>query len=210
MGCFGASLADASNFCIACHQTCEGADEDSSVAVAITSLNGFPPITGIEAYKIKTKTAASTRSLFDRADDHLLVDCGSLLFRQTPLGDILYPDTEAFTSFGLVRTRYDATVEATATDHVDLVDGGLFSSVCSSVEGPLRAGFGVVVGALYSVSLYWVITMCATLLLLASPQAQLEVSLCPAYMAVARRACARAGQMTQTRIQLFSLSLLTG
>ena len=68
--------------------------------VSVSALNGFPPITGLEVWKVLKKTAAAGISLFDSPDDRIVVACGSKLFQQSPSGVMIYPGPEAFSSAG--------------------------------------------------------------------------------------------------------------
>ena len=71
------------------------------VKLVVSSRQGFPPISGLEAWQITSKAAFVGMTLLDRPDDRVVVACGSKVFQQTPAGEILYPGPLVFSSAGL-------------------------------------------------------------------------------------------------------------
>ena len=131
--------------------------------IVVSSLNGFPPISGMEVSQIQAKSGAVGMTLLDRADNHIVVACGSKVFQQSPGGEILYPGPEAFTSAGLTLTRLTATITPADPALADLVAGGAFQEVCTaSAAGAITATFNVKKGEEYTVIPYFAETSCAS------------------------------------------------
>ena len=130
--------------------------------IVVSSLNGFPPISGMEVSQIKAKSGAVGMTLLDRADDHIVVACGSKVFQQSPGGEILYPGPEAFTSAGLTLTRIAATITPADPALADLVAGGAFREMCTTAAGgSITATFNVRKGQEYTIIPYFAEPMCA-------------------------------------------------
>eukprot|EP00892_Ulva_mutabilis_P000625 jgi/Ulvmu1/10563/UM065_0017.1 len=124
--------------------------------IVVSSLNGFPPISGMEVSQVRTKSGATGMTLLDRADDHIVVACGSKVFQQSPGGEILYPGPEAFTSAGLTLTRITTSITPAAPALADLVAGGAFRDVCTAAAGgAITATFHVQSGEEYTVTPYF-------------------------------------------------------
>ena len=132
--------------------------------IVVSSLNGFPPISGMEVSQITAKSGAIGMTLLDRADDHIVVACGSKIFQQSPGGEILYPGPEAFTSAGLTLTRIATTISPADPALGDLVAGGAFREVCTAAAGgAITATFNVQKGKHYTITPYFAETSCAPL-----------------------------------------------
>lgn len=133
----------------------------------MSSLNGFPPISGLEAWQITSKSAFVGMTLLDRPDDRIVVSCASKVFRQTPAGEILYPGPQAFTSAGLQIRAAAGTVTPDHSDLNDLVEGGAFSGMCTTAAGEtITATFNVQERQPYTISFFWAESQCAASLVL--------------------------------------------
>lgn len=75
--------------------------------LSVSALNGFPPISGVEVWKVLKKAAAAGITLLDSPDDNIVVACGSKSFLQSPSGIVIYPGPEAFTSAGALLLTTD-------------------------------------------------------------------------------------------------------
>lgn len=125
--------------------------------LVVSSRNGFPPISGLEAWQITAKSASVGMTLLDRPDDRIVVACASKVFKQTPKGEILYPGPQAFTSAGLQMKAISGSVAPENTDLQDLVQGGAFLGACQKAEGQtITATFSVEQGQPYTISFFWV------------------------------------------------------
>eukprot|EP00892_Ulva_mutabilis_P000623 jgi/Ulvmu1/10561/UM065_0015.1 len=128
----------------------------AGMQIVVSSLNGFPPISGMEVSQIKSKSGATGMTLLDRADNHIVVACGSKVFQQSPGGEILYPGPEAFTSAGLTLTRIATTITPADPMLEDLVAGGAFRELCTAAAGEvITATFNVQNGQEYTVTPYF-------------------------------------------------------
>ena len=129
--------------------------------MTVAALHGFPPVSGLEVHQVQAKAAREPHSILDRADGRIVVDCGSLVYHQTAKGEVLYPDTSAFTAAGLVRKTVQGEVAAGAPEHAGLVGAGAFATACQAPAGPIVATFGTQPGKPYKVTLYWAEFECA-------------------------------------------------
>lgn len=130
--------------------------------LVVSSVNGFPPISGLEAWQITAKSAFVGMTLLDRPDDRIVVACGSKVFQQTPAGEILYPGPLVFTSAGLTISAVTGSVKPDNADLDDLVVGGAFTAACTVAEGEsITATFNVETGQSYMISFFWVEPQCA-------------------------------------------------
>lgn len=134
----------------------------NGVKLVVTSRNGFPPISGLEAWQITVKSAFVGMTLLDRPDNRIVVACGSKVFQQTPAGEILYPGPQVFTSAGLKLSTVAGPITPDNTDLDDLVQGGGFSGVCTAAAGQyITATFNVQQGEPYMISFFWAESQCA-------------------------------------------------
>jgi hypothetical protein len=129
--------------------------------LTITALNGDPPLSGLELYKTTTQRTDRLTPLLGHSNNRIVVDCGSLTFRTSPMGDVLYPDTEAVTAAGLSRSPVTVPAVAGQPAAQDLVDAGAFLTECTSLGGAIVATFGVIAGQRYDITLFWMEAMCA-------------------------------------------------
>lgn len=147
--------------------------------VVVSALNGFPPLSGVEVWQLAAKAAAAGMHLLDRKDDRLVVACGAKGFRQSPRGEVLYPGPEAFTSAGLTLSAVGTTITPAEPALEDLVDGGLFKSVCTAPAGSgITATFNVQQAQDYSVLIYWAETACVPKLRAAARRLHCAACLC--------------------------------
>jgi hypothetical protein len=140
----------------------EARSSPNGLQVSVSSLNGFPPISGVEVWHLHTKDAFAGLHLLDSADNHLVVARASKHFRQTPTGEVLYPGPDAFSSAGLTMSPAGAQVTPSEPSLGDLVAGGLFSTQCTAPAGtPITATFSVQQSQEYRVTIFWAETSCA-------------------------------------------------
>lgn len=106
--------------------------------------------------QITAKSSAVGLTLLDRADDHIVVACGSKVFLQSPGGEILYPGPEAFTSADLSLSRIASVITPADPALADLVAAGAFREVCmTAAGGAITATFHVQDGQQYTITPYF-------------------------------------------------------
>lgn len=129
--------------------------------MTVTSLAGFPMLTGVESYKVNEKSEGEAQ-LLDRPDDRLTIACGSNVFSQTADGEVVYPGSEAFTGAGLQLTQFDAKqVASSEPAHDRLIQIGAFNSECYADTGTITATVAVLPNEAYVLSFLYDELWCA-------------------------------------------------